>query len=120
RKHAWAEPAATVAAIARHLEFAVDESAAPEVAANLAADPAALPAEETQAWWQGLGGRAKDIVEGALGPYLADGKQGQLGQITWTGDLFFLGDRQEERATGPIDITGRPRCLVHGPNILLP
>ena len=60
------------------------------------------------------------MAKGALAPYLGEGKGAASAPIVWGGDLFFIGDRFEHRAAQPIDITGRARCLLHGPYIILP
>ena len=57
---------------------------------------------------------------GAIGPYLDNAPGSHLSPINWTHDLFFLGDRPNERTSGPVDITGRARCLIEGPHIMLP
>lgn len=119
RERAWVEPAAAAAAIARHLQLPASEA---EIAAacRVGVDTGAVPPEEALAWWNALDAASRDIAEGALGPYLRQLAVGELGAISWAPDLFFLGDRPEERAVGTIDITGRARCLLQGPHMVLP
>ena len=106
-------------AIARHfgLEIAADAVAAilREIGPAAAADPSRDPAQ----WWDGLEPAARETVLGALGAYHHYG-EGDLPAIAWTGALFFAGDRPGERLAGPVDITGRARCLLEGPHIALP
>ncbi|HVC55817.1 MAG TPA: hypothetical protein VND95_07665 [Stellaceae bacterium] len=119
-EHDWPRPAATAAAIANHCQIAVDDAAlAGAVAAAAAAAPARLP-HDSGAWWDGLTAAEQETVTGAIGPYVELDENGELPAITWTGALFFRGDRPNERAAGPIDITGRARCLIDGPHIMLP
>jgi hypothetical protein len=116
----WPQPAATVAAIAHHLQIAVTDSEIGDLAANLAAGDAAQPRHGAVAWWSGLADSDRDMVTGALAPFIEHQANGELPSITWTRDLFFIGDRPNERATAPLDITGRARCLLRGPDIMLP
>ena len=116
----WPQEAATVAAIARHLEIAVDDSEIADLLANLPASAAARPRDAAVAWWNGLAAADRELAAGALGPYIEHQASGGPVSITWARDLFFRGDRPGERATGPVDITGRARCLVQGPHIMLP
>jgi hypothetical protein len=79
-----------------------------------AADPAV-----SAAWRDALAPDERALAEGALGPGLDD-LAGNLGPIAWSPELFFVGDRPEPPATGGVDITGRARCLLRGPQIMLP
>jgi hypothetical protein len=116
----WPQAAATVAAIAHHLQIGVDDIEIGDLVANLAADDATRPRQGAVAWWSGLAASDQDMVSGALAPFIEHQANGELPSITWTRDLFFIGDRPNERATGPLDITGRARCLLRGPDIMLP
>jgi|SRR5579863_8541754 len=111
---------ATAAAIARHFEFALSDDDIAEIVGDL--EPAGFAAERQRAgqWWDSLPTTAREIVLGAIGSYLGDATDGPRSPITWARELFFLGDRPKERTTGPIDITGRARCLIQGPHITLP
>ena len=119
RERAWVEPSGAAAAIAHHLQLPASEA---QIAAigRVEMDAGVVSPEEALAWWNGLDADSRDLVEGALGPYLRQLATGELGAISWASDLFFLGDRPEERASGAIDITGRARCLLQGPHMLLP
>ena len=59
------------------------------------------------------------LINGALGGYAECFTGAPLGQLMWVPDLFIVGDTHE-RVSGPIDITGRVRCLIYGPYIRLP
>ncbi len=116
----WPQQAVTAAAIARHLQIAVEDSEIVDLVAELAAGDAARPRHDAIAWWHGLAAAERDMTDGALRAYLEDPGNSEALSIAWTHGLFFLGDRPHERATGPTDITGRARCLLHGPYIMLP
>ncbi len=116
----WPQQAAAAAAIARHLQLAVDDSEIAELVANLAARDAARPRHDAVAWWSGLAAADRKMTAGALMPYLEPQANGGPLSITWTHELFFVGDRPNQRATSPIDITGRAHCLLCGPYIMLP
>lgn len=114
------QPAATAAAIARHLGIALDDDAIIDAVAEVGADQAALLEDDAIAWWSGLDRAQREMATGALTPYLDPGAAGGELSITWTGDLFPACDRPGERASGPIDITGRARRVIEGPGIMLP
>jgi hypothetical protein len=116
----WPQAAATVAAMARHLQIGVDDSEISNLVANLAARDTTRPPHDAVAWWSGLAVSEREMAAGALAPFIEHQENGKLPPITWTRDLFFYGDRPNERATGPLDITGRARCLLRGPDIILP
>ncbi len=71
-------------------------------------------------WWDSLAEPEQALVNGALGAYVDYFTGGDLTSITWERDLFFIGDQPKVRATRPIDVTGRARCLIYGPYIMLP
>jgi hypothetical protein len=109
------------AAIARHLRFDLSASEIDEIACRLGDQGGyILDQGEIAAWWDGLDPGERVIAGGALGPYLGHSPGGALGPITWAAELFFAGDRPAVRATGGVDITGRARCLLRGPRIMLP
>jgi hypothetical protein len=111
---------AIAAAIASHFELSLSNDDLSEIVHDL--EPIGFAAERHGAgqWWSSLPAAAQEMAFGAIGPYLGDAPDGHLSPITWTHDLFFLGDRPNERTSGPIDITGRARCLIEGPHIMLP
>jgi hypothetical protein len=116
----WPKQGVTVGAVARHLQIAVDDSEIVNLVAGLAAGNDVRPGHDAIAWWHNLAVAERDMTDGALRAYLEDPENGEALSIAWSRDLFFRGDHPHERATGSIDITGRPRCLVNGPYIMLP
>jgi len=98
--------AAKVAAILDHL--------------GLGPAPAALAPPSGQAgdlfgWWNSLGTAAQTMIAGAFNP-----ASQSPASFDWAPGLFWTEDSPSKPATGPIDITGRARCLLAGPAILLP
>jgi hypothetical protein len=113
----WVSTAAT---IARHLQLEITDGEIADIVSSLGEGGLVLDPSKITEWWEGLDPGERAIAYGALGPYL-EGSAGEgLGPITWAPDLFFIGDRPGERATGGVDITGRARCLLRGPDIMLP
>jgi hypothetical protein len=120
----------TIARIASHLRLAVDEAGIAELADALAPPVAAEGQLDAVAWWNGLELDEQELALGALGPFIDTAAIDTTAidsaansapfSVSWGPELFFLADRPGERATGPIDITGRARCLLHGPYIILP
>jgi hypothetical protein len=113
-------PVLTAHAIARHLALTVSDAAVVEIVHKLAAAGLTLEQGDGADRWDGLGAEDRRVVGGALDPFVAYLATGDLPPIIWERELFFLGDRPSERATGIIDVTGRARCLLHGPHIMLP
>src|SRR5262249_31861448 len=60
------------------------------------------------------------VAAGALDAYSEYFSSRAFGEIVWTRDLFFWGDKPQEPATGVIDLTGESRALLFGPYIVLP
>jgi hypothetical protein len=120
RDRAW--PDSTIAAVARHFGMTtLDGGTIAALAEELAAaDERPLQADDAIAWWNGLDRAQQRMVIGALGPYVEPDSDGGTLPITWTGDLFAACDRPKQAASAPIDITGRARRLIDGPDILLP
>jgi hypothetical protein len=119
------DPLAAAAVIAEHLEIPVG---LPELAALVdqgIASQSGLDAEPELAWLDDLPQHEGAIVIGALGPYFASFAGDELDRLVWEPELFYtLTNPPLPTPTpilGPIDITGRARCLVYGPYInLLP
>jgi hypothetical protein len=61
----------------------------------------------------------KSLINGALAGYAEYFTGAPLGDLVWAPSIFIAGDTHQ-RLTGPIDITGRSRCLIYGPYIRLP
>jgi hypothetical protein len=117
--HHFAEPASAAIAIARHLGIEIDDAAVDQVASDLAREGTAETLDAAT-WWSGLSAAERDMTTGALSAYIDRRSADDPLSLTWTSELFFRGDRPEERLMEAIDITGRPRCLVQGPHIMLP
>jgi hypothetical protein len=114
------DPLSTAAAIARHLGLDIGDAEIAKIVGGLDRGHELLDSSEVVAWWEGLDPAEQAVANGALGPYLDHFANPAPGPITWAPDLFFVGDRPDERATTGVDITGRARCLLHGPHIMLP
>ena len=115
---ARADPAGTVAAIARHLgvTLAADEAAA--IVEELARGGLAL-APALADWSSRLPENAQKTVAGAVAGYEECFAGRGLGQIVWNRDLFFGGD-ERSRATDVMELAGNARVVVYGPYIHLP
>lgn len=113
------DPLATARAIARHLQLEIGDAEIAAVAGRASAqtNPETVDGD---VWWDGLDQAERSIADGALGAYLHHSPGRALGPITWERELFFDGNHPKEGAAVEIDITGRARCLLHGPQILLP
>jgi hypothetical protein len=114
------DPAATARAIARHLALSVSDADLVEIVNGLAAAGLTFERSDGAVQWDGLGVEEQRVVGGAIGPFVTYLATGNLPPIIWERELFFLGDRPSERATGIIDVTGRARRLLDGPHIMLP
>ncbi len=114
------DPLAAAERIAGHLGLCsagaglIDPGRPAEPGGAAAADP-----DASAAWRDALAPGERALAEGALGAGLDD-VAGDFGPLAWGPELFFVGDRPELAATGGVDITGRARCLLRGPQIMLP
>jgi hypothetical protein len=115
-----ADPVNTARAIARHLTLDVSDAEVVELVDELAAGGLTFERSDGAAQWEGLGVDERRVVAGAVGPFVTYLATGNLPPIIWERELFFLGDRPGEHATGVIDVTGRARRLLDGPHIMLP
>lgn len=114
------DPMITARAIAHHLALNVSDADLVEIVNDLAAAGLAFQRSDGATQWDGLGAEEQRVVGGAVGPFVTYLATGNLPPIIWERELFFLGDRPGERATGIIDVTGRARRLLDGPHIMLP
>ena len=114
------DPVITARAIARHLVLNVSDADLVEIVNGLAAAGLTFERSDGAAQRDGLGVEEQRVVGGAVGPFVTYLATGNLPPIIWERELFFLGDRPSERATGIIDVTGRARRLLDGPHIMLP
>jgi hypothetical protein len=110
----------TADAIARHLQLDITDGEIAEIVGSLGGGDDVLDPDEIAAWWEGLDPGERAMASGALGPYLDQFAGRGVGPISWAPELFFVGDRPGVSATGGVDITGRARCLLRGPHIMLP
>lgn len=116
----WLDPVRAARAIAAHFELPVSERDLTEAVGEVDAAGLAQGEGEAEAWWRALGEAERALTEGALAPYLGEPEEGTPASIVWAGGLFLIGDRFDQGAARPIDITGRARCLLHGPYVMLP
>ena len=115
-----ADPVNTARAIARHLALDVSDAAIVEIVDELTAAGVTFKRSDGTAQLEEFGIDERRVVAGAVGPFVTHLATGNLPPIIWERELFFLGDRPSERATGIIDVTGRARRLLDGPYIMLP
>jgi hypothetical protein len=113
-------PVITARAIAHHLALNVSDADIVEIVDDLAGAGLTFERRGVAVQWHGLGVEEQRVVDGAIGPFVTHLATGNLSPIIWERELFFLGDRPTERATGVIDVTGRARRLLDGPYIMLP
>jgi hypothetical protein len=113
-------PAAVVGDIARHLGIAIDGGDLPRLIEGSDQPLDLRHGDDEGARQTNLDAAEEALAEGAIAPFVEYFKGGGLRQVAWAPELFFRGETPGERATGAIDITGRPRCLVSGPGMLLP
>jgi hypothetical protein len=107
-------------AIAKHLRFDVGRNDVADIVCKLGEADTSSKGEGPASWWDGLDQAERAIVSGALDAYHDHSPDRGLGTINWAQELFFIGDQTAEPATGGVDITGRARCLLRGPHIMLP
>jgi hypothetical protein len=119
-----ANPLAAAEALARHLGLGVSETDIANVVAAVS-DLGIWPCREKESgWWGRLESSQRSLVTGAIDPYIGCLSGADLEPITWERDFFFINEEQPQEqgqlASRPVEITGRPRCLVYGPYITLP
>jgi hypothetical protein len=114
-----ADPVATALAINRHYGFDID----PRTVSGVE-PPAPYDRASSIDWWAGLDERRHEIASGALDGFIAYFGGGELGPLLWLPELFYifgpLPGMGRAPALRPVDITGRPRCLLNGPHLALP
>jgi hypothetical protein len=114
------DPVITARTIAHHLALNVSDADIVEIVDDLAGAGLTFERSDVAVQSRGLGVEEQRVVDGAVGPFVTYLATGNLSPIIWQRELFFLGDRPRERATGVIDVTGRARRLLDGPHITLP
>ena len=119
-----ADPIGTARAIAHHLGLALGEAEIADSVMSLEGAGVWPTSSNDTEWWDGLEPWERDLVAGAIDPYVARLAGGDLWPLTWEKEFFFLNEEQPEQhsqvASRPVNITGRPRFLVYGPDITLP
>ena len=114
------DPYEIAAGIASHLGLGLSETGLAELLGEMPGfepSPGGLDGEE---WWSGLPAEQRLVAEGAIGPYFQEEAAIETTGIAWAPELFFSGEGFDEPLHGPVDMTGLPRCLMHGPEILVP
>jgi hypothetical protein len=110
------------AAIAAHLGAELDRGDIAQIVESLADAGLAPRAPGEDGWWQGLDEERRAQGAGALDFYAAGSRAAP--PIVWERGLFWINEEQpaptHSAAVRPVDITGRPRCLIYGPYITLP
>ncbi len=123
-EQAVTDPVGAATAIARHLELHVNESDIVQIVAALADLNPGRWRIEAKLWWDDLEASRRALAIDALGSYFDCVAVGDLGPVTWGRELFFIDEEQspEQRqpASRPVDVTGRPRFVIYGPDITLP
>lgn len=114
------DPLGTAKVIARHFGLEVDSAQIAQTVEALAGMGITPVPNDIGSWWDGLEEPSREIVDGALNGYIDYFAGRGLGKITWTRDLFVIGDDPYKPAIGSIDITGRIRNLLFGPYMILP
>lgn len=120
RDRDWPWAAAIVGALAEHLQIGLSADEVGELAGHSVSADGVERQAEAAAWWNGLSAADQAIARGAIEPFIRYQEAGVLPPITWGHALFFHGERPHERVSGPVDITGRARCVLCGPDIVLP
>jgi hypothetical protein len=111
------DPVATARRIADHWQL---PSADEDILAVLGAvPPLDYSAVGAVGWEHYFDASELAVVNGALSAYAGYFTGAPLGDLVWAPNLFIVGDTHQ-RLNGPVDITGRSRCLIYGPYIRLP
>jgi hypothetical protein len=108
-------PSETVSAISRHLDLIPGTPDVENCLSDLGADFGDAKRTLT---WEAIDEGDRQIAENALSAYLDPTSRIRGGSSTiWAPEMFCLGGQPDQPVSGPIDITGRARCLFEGPNI---
>jgi hypothetical protein len=110
---------AAAEAIAEHFQLGVSNASVAEIVRELAHSGITAERDGALEWWEGLDDATRSAAIGALGPFLNSFRVEVRQPIVWAPELFSLGDQPGVPASGSVDITGRARCLVHGPAIIV-
>ena len=110
---------AAAAAIAEHFQLDVGKTTVAEIVCQLANRGITAKRDDGLEWWLNLDDGTKSLAIGAFGHFVNSFRAEDRQPVYWAPDLFFQGDQAGVPASGSIDITGRARCLVHGPKIMV-
>ena len=114
------DPLAAAAAIASHLGLPANEAEIAPILDDLARDGIVPAGENWTTFWAELGEAERAMALGAIAPYLRAFNGEAFEPLSWAPLLFTTGEEPGQPVLGPIDITGRARCLFRGPDILVP
>jgi hypothetical protein len=106
----------TALAISRHVGIALGDEELDALLRDVASVPLLDDADAAGAWLS-IGDHEREIAEGALGAYSTVPGAAERLAISWAPQLFWLADQPDQALNGPVDITGRARCLIEGPRI---
>lgn len=114
----WLDPLATAEKIANHFDLALSRDDIVGIVAEL--DAAGFGPEHAPPAWpvDAEAEVAAAIIDGIAAPYIDHFLGAPFGSITWTGDLMMADGHKP--AIHAIDVTGRSRPLLFGPNIIVP
>jgi hypothetical protein len=111
----------TAKAICNHLDIMIQDAEIGQIVDGLDSACFFLAKDmDRSKWWRELTGEQRDLIDGALLPYMSTDSSRALESLVWGRELFFVGDAPTEAATYAVDVTGRVRCLIYGPYILIP
>jgi hypothetical protein len=122
------DPIATATAIARHFNLGVCEHDVIEIVTTLAnsgISPGRIEEDiELGSPRNYFEEPQRVVLAGATDSYVAFFAGSGFEAITWERELFFINEEQpndrRQPASRPVDITGRPRPIISGPDITLP
>jgi hypothetical protein len=92
----------------------------PLSAAEITEAVAGVPPYATEAWSDGIARSCPGFAIGALQGYRDYFAGRGWSNISWSRELFLLGDDPRRSADGVLDLTGAIRALLFGPFIALP
>lgn len=110
---------AAAAAISEHFQLEVSKTSVAEIVCQLANRGITAKRDDALECWLNLDDATKSVAIGAFGHFVNSFRAEDRQPVYWAPELFIRGDQPGAPAAGSIDITGRARCLVHGPNIMV-
>jgi len=115
----WDDPEAAIAVIAAHFGIETDPQGRAAILDAVGPPGGERWRQSRQLLQERLDANRK-LIEGALAGYRNAFHNGNIDQLVWTRDLFFLASESGGIPTEPIDISGGSRVLTFGPYIHLP